>query len=635
MLNEERRQSQATQRVRGTIQIVVCSLLAFVFIAAATATVNAPQAGAAAVDHTPSAGKNLADLLPTNTPTLTPTPTRASVVQSSRYSLLPQSIPGQPQVDANTIALYHFDSPTGNIAIDATGNYTGTMMGNATITASGVYAGALQLDGNGSYVSTGYTGPLSQGTIDAYVDFKEACYTASENFPIITAVGASGDVLELKDAVGLVFTIISNGNSYTANSGINPCRYLNGSDQTVNFGIWGLPVLWPYETWRFHHVAGTWGPRGMEIWVDGILHGVTNNDPNADIYPFPYMCNPQMQEMSSHYPVCQTPVMAPTSPAYPRGDYTGGLPSYNTFLIGADSSNHYFTGRIDEVRISNIQRTFSASVDPTITPTPTWTPVSPTGEYSVDSNTLALYHLNYQVQYPTYKAVLEEVTQQYKGLSGQAAIVPNGKFGGGLWLDGNGSKLNTGNLGPRTTGTVETWVKFANSSANQPIFAATEFYNSTTSLLFLGGSQGDVKFGIFDGANMHWVDSGVPVSSMQVCWHHLAGTWGPRGAEIWVDGVLMNTDTSYRGGTINLVYNWQVGCDFAGSCMNGLLDELRVSDIQRTFTPAGLRANRAALFSPVRTPYFGSTPAYAPDTGSGSNLMFLPFVSVAPTPACP
>ncbi len=578
-------------------------LLVFVFGVSATATVHTSsgdsRAPAALLQPSPSR---------TPSPAATASPTRA---QSTRAPRAVQNVPGQPQVDANTVLLYHFDTPD-TVAVDATGNFTGTLIGNAQVGVPLLYSGVLSLDGNTAYVRTGYLGDLSEGTIEAFVDFSTAC-ARSWDFTIISAggdLGSNQPALVLRQQTGLMFGIYVAGQWRWADSGINACRYLNAG-HTSNPPPWeNVPVLWPYETWRFHHVAGTWGPRGVEIWVDGVLHGLGNTDPNAGYYPYPWMCNPQEQEMSVSYPNCDSPHMAPP---FPMGDYTGGLPSYSTFMIGCDSATSCFTGRIDEVRISNIQRTFHWSVVPTITPTPTQTPVPISGEYSVDSQTMALFHLNYQAG----QSVLEEVTQQYRYLSRYSQIVSNGRFGAALSLSGNDSSFDPGSLGNPGAGTLEAWVLFQSSASNQPLFAS--YQGGTSSTMFLGVPfyANTLSLGLYDGNAMQWVDSGVSPSSLAGCWHHVAGTWGARGMEIWIDGILQNRN-GYTGGMLNPTWFWRIGGDLVGNSMSGLLDEVRVSAVQRTFTRQAL-----AIGARARAPMVIETPLY------------LPLIAVAPTPQCP
>lgn len=602
---------------RIVAQIGVGVIFMLLVVVSATTTVSAPQANLATTTPRPIT------LSRTPSPKATATPTRATVTRTSTArALAPRStVPGQPPVDAYTIALYRFDTPN-MIAIDATGNYTGTLHGNATILDSGLYAGVLHLDGSGSYVRTGYLGNMPQGTIELFVDFLEMCQQSS-TFTLFSAggeFGSNSSVLLIGQFPGrfLGFDIYSGGKWHSADSGINACRYLAGTSGP----------LWPYETWRFHHVAVTWGPRGMEIWVDGVLHGVGNDYPDAYVRPYKYMCNPQMQmgDMDGEppnplYPACKTPVMAPTMPAYPPGDYTGGLPDYTTMLIGCDSKGSCFKGRIDEVRISNIQRTFHWSVVPTVTPTPTWTPIAPSGEYSVDAYTRALYHLNFSA----FGGVLEEVSQTYKNLIGLGKIVPNGRFGAALSLDGY-SRVELGDPGALSQGTVEAWVLFAEANAVQPIFAVPRYSITNQMLLFLGSSSyfPTLRFGLYDGEDItYWVDSGITPSSLAGCWHHIAGTWGPRGIEIWIDGTLRSADRSVTTGMAWSNPFWRLGCDNEGQCMTGILDEARISRIQRIFVPpSSVRFSSSRLYSRRDSEVY----------------VYLPLILVGPTPttsSCP
>ena len=608
---------------RVAMKVAACMLLVIGFLLVASATFSPLLAtslnSALAHASTPSGSKM---------PSLSSTPLPRS--QSG-----PRVVAGQPGVDANTVALYHFDSD----ASDATGKHNGTLNGNTTITNLGVYSGAAQFDGNGSYVRTGDLGNFTSGTIEAFVDFAPACQAYGSFFTIISAgpeYGGGGPTLVLEANVGLVFGIYHDGQWTFANSGINPCRYLAGQSASV----------WPYETWRFHHVAGTWGPRGVEIWVDGILHGVGNNDSNN---PYNYMCNPQMQlgvvdpannwyyPPNPLYPVCQTPVMAPTMPAYPPGDYVGRLPAYSTFLIGcrSDGGLSCYTGRIDEVRISSVQRTFAAAVVPTSTPIPTSTPVSINSPYSGGSLTAALYHLNYASQTGAMSLVYNEVNGQYDASYwGNAAVVSNGRFNSGLAIYGDVTidgfwpqlTMNPGNLG---SGTLETWMNLSNPSGHLTVFRGSSNEAGGLQprmLLGIHSPGGNIGFGIDNGNySWAWADSNAIPQDFVGSWHHIAGTWGARGLELWIDGQLCSS-YSYYGSAVAPIAQYGVGCDATGHCMRGTIDEVRVSTIQRTFAPLG----HMPVQSSAPTAPFASRQGATTDFGP--YIQFLPFIGVVPTP---
>ena len=526
-------------------------------------------------------------------------------------------------VDANTVALYHLDSQAGTSVQDATGNYPGTLYGNATIVGSGLFGGAVSLDGRsgpGSYIRLGHLGNLVSGTVEAYVDFLHACDNINEWFTILSAGGefGSGDTrLTLATYQGLGFGIYANGEWQWANTGINPCRYLAGGNTEPYFWPSGYHTRWPYEVWRYHHVAGTWGPRGVEVWVDGVLHGVNFHRPEfvfTETLHSEYMCNPQAQiePANTFYPYCRKPQMG----LVPL-EYAGGIPPYSTFLIGCDSSTatSCFRGRIDEVRISNIQRTYTVDVIPPSTATPTRTPENTSGEYRVDSKTFGLYHLNATGE---WNSVKNEVTQSWNGsLRGSAAIVPEGHFNSGVRLDGNLAYVRADPLSIPFAGAVEAWLNPDQTTAPYMIVSnSSEPQSGIYSWGFFLGmeSPGTIQLIIQSNDTRYRADSGVHYSALTGCWHHVAGTWGARGMEIWIDGVLRGTNVFTGYPQINNRYLF--GCDGWSRCFKGRIDEVRVSDIQRRFAPPS---------APMR-------PRVLP---GGGTLTFFPLIQVAPASACP
>jgi len=553
----------------------------------------------------------------------TPTLTKPQPAQTASPVLIGRK-PRAFSVDANTVALYHLDSQTGGLVQDQTGNYPGTLQGNAGIVSSGLFSGALALDGRsgpGSYVRLGHLGDLVSGTIEAYVDFSTACDSINEWFTMLSAGGefGSGDTrLALATYQGLGFGIYANGEWQWANSGINPCRYLAGGDTEPYFWPSGYHTRWPYEVWRYHHVAGTWGPRGVEIWVDGVLHGVNFHRAEFSFYENlhpEYMCNPQAQiePANTFYPYCRKPQMG----LVPL-EYAGGIPPYLTFLIGCDSSTatSCFRGRIDEVRISNIQRTYTVDVVPPSTPTPTRTPESTGGEYTADSKTFGLYHLNAAGD---WNSVKNEATQLWHGsLLGSAAIVPEGRYNAGVRLDGNLSYVRAEPMNIPFAGAVEAWFNPDQTTAPYMILSnSSEPQSGVYSWGFFLGmeSPGTIRLIINKSNEIKYeADSGVHYSTLTGCWHHVAGTWGERGMEIWIDGVLRGTNAFTGYPEINNRYLF--GCDGWSRCFKGRIDEVRISNIQRRFAPPN---------APMRP----RVPA------TGGTLTFFPLIQAAPPSACP
>ena len=563
----------------------------------------------------------------------TPTPGTKPQANTSQSPIASSRAPGALPVDGNTLALYHFDTQIGNTTPDETGNFTGTMVNNVSI-VSGLFNNAIKGDGRygpGSYARAGSIGALSQGTIEAYVDFAAGACQGQDSFTIISIGGDFGSGVEgarlIDDINGrLNFEILAADGWHVASSGINVCRYL----------LTGSAPVWPYETWRFHHVAGTWGPRGMEIWVDGVLHGITDPGyPNNFFFNNGYNCNPQLQIGSYPYPPypdCPQPRLG-VSPVDYRGIYTGGIPANTNIVIGCDPvqfnppdqngvvTNTCFGGRLDDVRISNIQRTFTVDIDPPDRP-----PDKISQEYARDGYTVALYHMN---SLTPWGYVPDTVGLHDGLLRGGAALMPDGRYNGSLSVFGNYPYVDTlsGDVLRANTlyGTVEAWIKPYVTSAPFSVLTigSVPIVNSQYLSLGMQSSNGTLSFGVYDNTTMQWADSGITVSSLAGCWHHVAGTWGQRGVEIWVDGVKRGM-YRYYGQLYAASGDFLMGCNGYGQCMNGYIDEVRVSSVQRTFlTPD--------VLAPVRLRAPG-----APSTGGFS--IFLPFVNtinvIAP-PVCP
>jgi len=577
----------------GLVKCLVALLLIFAFSVAGAQSSESPSYQIASPTHAKT---------PTASRTYSPTPSRTNVATQVRAPAVPRAVPGQLTVDANTIALYHFDSPSDTLAIDATGNYTGTFHNGAANIANGLYSGALYLDRvQQSYVNLGNYGELPQGTIEMYVDFARACTlisnpptpTVTGHFTLLSAGNGFGGAQNLWVGVdtGMLFKVYVNGNWQWVDSGINPCRYLVGGNLSIYWqGLTPYPAnTWPYETWRMHHVAITWGPRGLEFWVDGILHGVSAGT-TPEALTFAYRCNPQMQLTSWLYPVCATPAI--NNPAL--YSYRGGLPPYSTMLLGCDTPGNCFLGVIDEVRVSNIQRTFTTSVIPTLTPVPTQTPVAPTGEYAVDGVTSALYHLNSSVMLGLPKT-LDEVSQTYDALAGEATIGAGGKFGNALILNGHtgsdwGTYMDMVSPPIYPTGTLEAWVKLDTMPTLGAIMNGGGVYKSAfnnTRLqlsVYQSGGNNYLRFGLWipSTGDWAWAQYMITPTFLTSEWHHIAATWGPRGLELWIDGILRATNP-YTGYPVS-IDTILVGCDQIGNCIVGRVDEVRVSTLQRTFS---------------------------------------------------
>jgi hypothetical protein len=170
------------------------------------------------------------------------------------------------QVDEHTIALYHFDEGSGEIAHDETGNYDATFLapGEPAWTTDGRFGPyALDFDGANDYIRNDFifdnTPPYN--TIDFWMkpdvtldqNNYETQYFFIINKPSQAVTARWDGSLHV-----LRFYIENVGNDYIDYSG------------NFNAGQW-------------YHLSFSWGAEGMKMWVDDIL--VSSGSSTRNIYP--------------------------------------------------------------------------------------------------------------------------------------------------------------------------------------------------------------------------------------------------------------------------------------------------------------------------------------------------------------
>jgi RHS repeat-associated protein len=95
------------------------------------------------------------------------------------------------------------------------------------------------------------------------------------------------------------------------------------------------------------------------------------------------------------------------------------------------------------------------------------------------------------------------------------------------------------------------------------------------------GWGGDLRFGLWSGG-WRWAASGITPAQLAGGWHHIAGTWGSKGVEIWIDGERKGYN-SYTGGFSCPNYPTVfVASDSWTWDFNGIIDEFRFSSVQRS-----------------------------------------------------
>lgn len=199
--------------------------------------------------------------------------------------------------------------------------------------------------------------------------------------------------------------------------------------------------------------------------------------------------------------------------------------------------------------------------------------------------------------------------------------------GGALLNDSDAAVTSPGGSNPRMTTTdpaaaanaasVEAWIKTTSTRGGRVIGHGSSSTGTSTSgmtdrVLYLDAS-GRVNFAINDGA-YRTVFSRSSVNDGQ--WHHLVGTVGSAGMELYVDGVRVGREQNY---TTPKTYDgyWRIGADQTGGFANrpsdaglaGSIDDVAVydkalskGDIQAHYLASG----RAAAWAAAPTDAYGT-----------------------------
>ena len=211
-------------------------------------------------------------------------------------------------VDANTLALWYLDDMVGVVAQDETGNYPLSFKGPgepAWTADSKCGAGACQFDGLDDLLqnSTLLDVVPASGTVEFWFRPSSTLTTATAgNIRFINKYSSSTHNM----------IIWFRGSADATRKG-RICIYISAGAQEG----WAssTTTTWTAGTW--YHIAGTWGATGLKLYVNGVLEG----------------------------------------PGAYAGSWDDG--TYTNFIIGrhAVSGADPFDGTMDEIRVSNIQRT--------------------------------------------------------------------------------------------------------------------------------------------------------------------------------------------------------------------------------------------------------------------------------------
>ncbi|KKP92726.1 MAG: hypothetical protein UR96_C0006G0002 [candidate division WS6 bacterium GW2011_GWC1_36_11] len=355
------------------------------------------------------------------------------------------------------------------------------------------------------------------------------------------------------------------------------------SDNTVDLYINGAvransTYVIPANTWT--NVVGVWTGSLAQIYINGVL------------------------SVSTAYGT------APTS-------------SGQTFWIGRYSdSPRFFTGLIDEVRMSNTARTaneiaesYKLGKDSYINQTlntidlstkntmainvasdrpgtylSTTLGESAFANYQPDINTVGLWHID---EISGSGAYIKDVSGSgNNGTPTGTTYTSSGKLGGARSFNGSSDYINAGSntaLGPTTAITVSAWIKTTTTSVGHIVERHDEASYNRKGYLLLFNSDGTVCW----SAGLDGTPTAYPVvcSSVKVNddkFHHVAGVFSSNLLAIYVDGVLSGTSTSAPATIASPSKSLVIGRRDPQSgfgpdrYFNGTIDEVRIDNTART-----------------------------------------------------
>ncbi len=201
--------------------------------------------------------------------------------------------------DTNTMLLVHFDEGSGSTAADSAKNITGTLLGATW--GGGRFGSAASFDGTDDSVNTTNSTILASHNLTGKITMEAWIYP--------TSVFASDTVILKKDNN---YQLVIKG----YNNGFR-CDFWDTAGFNIQYSA-DNPVL-TLNAWQ--HVACVYDGTYVYLYVNGRIRNLTS--------------------------------------------YNGGLkydPSTFLYIGTSDGTGNEFTGRIDEVRISNTSRTFNTTL---------------------------------------------------------------------------------------------------------------------------------------------------------------------------------------------------------------------------------------------------------------------------------
>ena len=461
---------------------------------------------------------------------------------------------GSYATDSYTVGIWNLEESSGSSAFlkDASG-YGQNATPSGTSYVQGKVGGARSFNGSSDYVSVTSTTALnltSAYTLEAWINPASA--TGTQRIVSKWANGVGGYFMTFSESGGATPRCVA---ATTTNG------YRDAS-RTVPLNKWS-------------HIACVYNGTAINLYIDGVLSNGTAGG---------------------------------TVPASMAASGT------NLFIGSESASTNFFNGLIDEVRVSNINRTareiaesyalgsytyINRSFNPIDLSLVSFVPISiaadrpgsyitaTVGEsnyvnYQEDASTVALWRLD---QATGSGAYLRDMTVNELNATPSGTSYVQGKVGGARSFNGSSdyvSVTSTTALNLTSAYTLEAWINPASATGTQRI--VSKWANGVGGyFMTFSESGGATPRCVAATTTNGYRDASrtVPLNK----WSHIACVYNGSTIDLYIDGVLANGSS---GGTVPASMaasgtNLFIGSESASTnFFNGLIDEVRVSSIARS-----------------------------------------------------
>ena len=450
---------------------------------------------------------------------------------------------GKPQIDGNTVAMWHFDETNGDNAGDdlfdeTVNNNDGEFVGSniATAVVDGIIGKAREFNGTDDYVEvpidTDFAFGSSDFTIEAWVKYT----TATDNLYPVALWDNTGN-----ERIWALITGSSGKMRFVGSSDGTSTDISISGTITTNDGVW-------------HHVVGVRSGNNQYLYIDGVKDGVDDNFSGSLL-------------ANSTDPVR----IGASSAATATGLFTGNIDEVRIqkgYGMSADEvAEAYRLGANHKISRDITVQDFSAS-----TTMPFWVAGDELGTY-LEATIGESAWANYDSATTSTSTVLfihgDEITDSTSikdssisshtiTANGNAKITASGKIGNAMTFDGTTDYFTIGDTSDfkflhgaeDTTAfkwTFDAWVRAANFDATQMIFASYSGGSSEQGVSIEIGSSRQIWMAATRGVASSYVfNSGFSTYfPNDDDWHHIAITYdqslASANSELFIDGTLVDT----------------------------------------------------------------------------------------------